>query len=59
MKISLSLFALAFGKRGSRSTEVTHEHKGHPGSCPQGHFKIGNMKDCRPWLTCDDVDQIR
>lgn len=26
-----------------------------PGTCPQGHFKIGNMKNCSPWLTCEGV----
>lgn len=28
-----------------------------PATCPQGHFKIGNMKNCSPWLTCGGVTQ--
>lgn len=30
-----------------------HEHFNH--MCPHGHFKMGAMKNCSPWLQCDAV----
>ena len=27
--------------------------------CPPEHFRIGSMKECHPYLTCSDVDNIR
>uniref|UniRef100_A0A8C9DVU6 Protein O-mannose kinase n=1 Tax=Prolemur simus TaxID=1328070 RepID=A0A8C9DVU6_PROSS len=28
---------------------------GNPGHCPYGHFKIGQMKNCSPWLSCEEL----
>ncbi|XP_069341420.1 protein O-mannose kinase isoform X2 [Eulemur rufifrons] len=28
---------------------------GNPGPCPYGHFKIGQMKNCSPWLSCEEL----
>lgn len=28
-----------------------------PGTCPQGYFKISNMKNCSAWLTCEGVNK--
>lgn len=52
MKLALLALPFTFGKRSNRSQNSDQR-------CPQGHFKIGNMKECHKWLTCDDVDQIR
>ncbi|KAG9480445.1 protein O-mannose kinase [Eleutherodactylus coqui] len=28
-----------------------------PRTCPQGYFKISNMKNCSAWLTCDGISK--
>ncbi|XP_075853289.1 protein O-mannose kinase isoform X3 [Microcebus murinus] len=28
---------------------------GNPRDCPYGHFKIGQMKNCSPWLSCEEL----
>ncbi|XP_012511432.1 PREDICTED: protein O-mannose kinase [Propithecus coquereli] len=28
---------------------------GNPGHCPYGYFKIGQMKNCSPWLSCKEL----
>ncbi|KAM9330028.1 protein O-mannose kinase-like [Gastrophryne carolinensis] len=33
----------------------TSHHHGNPDTCPQGYFKIGTMKNCSAWLTCDGL----
>ncbi|XP_023371329.1 protein O-mannose kinase isoform X2 [Otolemur garnettii] len=30
-------------------------YSGNPGHCPYGHFKIGQMKNCSPWLSCEQL----
>ncbi|KAI4010533.1 protein O-mannose kinase [Homo sapiens] len=26
-----------------------------PTHCPYGHFRIGQMKNCSPWLSCEEL----
>jgi len=26
--------------------------------CQKGYFKLPNMPECRPWLTCKDIETI-
>ncbi|CAN2391723.1 carbohydrate phosphorylation [Pristimantis euphronides] len=35
---------------------TSHPHA-DPTTCPQGHFKISNMKNCSAWLTCDSINK--
>ncbi|KFU86208.1 Protein kinase-like SgK196, partial [Chaetura pelagica] len=28
-----------------------------PGLCPSGHFKLGAMKNCSPWLSCEAINR--
>ncbi|KAM8940571.1 protein O-mannose kinase [Pelodytes ibericus] len=28
-----------------------------PNICPQGHFKIGTMTNCSPWLSCNAIEK--
>lgn len=28
-----------------------------PGRCPFGHFKLGGMKNCSPWLSCEAINR--
>jgi len=29
------------------------------GACPEGEFKLSGMKECRPYLTCEDINDIK
>ena len=28
-----------------------------PGLCPFGHFKLGTVKNCSPWLSCEAMNR--
>jgi glycoprotein-mannosyl O6-kinase len=58
MKLTLFLLPLAHSNPNRRSSNVGRSTD-DVSNCPPEHFKIGSMKECHPYLTCSDLDNIR
>lgn len=35
--------------------QISETHVSPHGDCPPGHFKMGIMRNCSPWLQCPAV----
>ncbi|XP_077332315.1 protein O-mannose kinase [Lithobates pipiens] len=52
--VCINLVLYVYLEHAYVSTGFSH---GDPNVCPQGYFKIGAMKNCSPWLTCEGLEK--